>query len=145
MLVGVLTRLLAAGRSEVRALVRAGNLSLLQNVHTGSGVHPASCSVGTGFLPGDEAAREWADHLTSAIAQIKNERSNTSSPPECLKGVERYYFFAAFSSPPSPSPPCLSSSMSLSSSFSSSYYYYYSKQHISLSIAFQPCVPEFPG
>jgi hypothetical protein len=25
------------------------------------------------------------------------------------------------------------------------YYYYYSKQHISLSKAFQPCIPEFPG
>jgi hypothetical protein len=26
------------------------NLSLLQNVHTGSGTHPASCSMGAGVL-----------------------------------------------------------------------------------------------
>jgi len=26
------------------------NLSLLQNVHTGSGAHPASCSMDTGVL-----------------------------------------------------------------------------------------------
>jgi hypothetical protein len=37
-----------AGQSRVRIPVEARDFSLLQNAQTGSGVHPASCSVGTG-------------------------------------------------------------------------------------------------
>jgi hypothetical protein len=39
---------------------------LLHVVHTGSGVHPASYSMGTGgYLLGDKAAGEWNWPLTS--------------------------------------------------------------------------------
>jgi hypothetical protein len=44
-LVGIVTRL-RAGRSGVRIPVEARDFSLLQNVQTGSGAHPASYSVG---------------------------------------------------------------------------------------------------
>jgi hypothetical protein len=39
------------------------NLSVLQNVHTGSGAHPASCSVGTGVL-----SRGYSGHDVNLIA-----------------------------------------------------------------------------
>jgi len=40
--------MLQAGQSEVWMLAVAGDLSLLWNIHTGSGVHPVSYSIGTG-------------------------------------------------------------------------------------------------
>ena len=43
----------------------AGDLPLLQNVQTGCGAHPASYSIGTGFLPGGKACRAWCGPLTS--------------------------------------------------------------------------------
>jgi hypothetical protein len=48
--VGIGTRL-RDGRSGVRILVGTRDMSLLQNVQTGCGAHPTSCSVGHGILP----------------------------------------------------------------------------------------------
>jgi hypothetical protein len=42
--------MLRAGRSEVRIPVWARDFSHLQNVQTGSAVHPASCTMGTEIL-----------------------------------------------------------------------------------------------
>ena len=42
---------LQAGRSGVWIAIRAGHFCLLEIVQTGSGVHPASYSMGTGVLP----------------------------------------------------------------------------------------------
>jgi len=39
-----------AGRSTVRIPLEATNISLLHNVQTGSGAHPTSYSMGTGFI-----------------------------------------------------------------------------------------------
>ena len=47
--VGIATRLRAGG-FRVRILVRSKDFSLLQNVQTGSGAHPASSSVCSGVL-----------------------------------------------------------------------------------------------
>ena len=46
---GVVTRLWAA-QSRVPIFTRAPDLSLLQNVQTGSGAHSASYSMGNGVL-----------------------------------------------------------------------------------------------
>jgi hypothetical protein len=54
-IVGMATRL-QAGQSGVRILVGARDFSLLQNIHTVSGTHPASCSVGMGILSQGKAA-----------------------------------------------------------------------------------------
>jgi hypothetical protein len=43
---------LQAGRNGVRILAGARDFSLLRNMQTGSGAHPASYSMGTGALPG---------------------------------------------------------------------------------------------
>jgi len=45
--------MLPAGWSGVRILVRATDLSLLQNVQTGSAYHPAISLLGTGVLSQD--------------------------------------------------------------------------------------------
>jgi len=46
-----------AGRPGVRILAEATDLSLLQNVQTSPGFHPASYSMGTGdSLPGNKVA-----------------------------------------------------------------------------------------
>ena len=42
----IVTRL-QTGRSGIRISASAGDFCLLENVQTGSGAHPASCSVGT--------------------------------------------------------------------------------------------------
>jgi hypothetical protein len=58
-------------------------------IQTGSGAHPASYPVGTGApFPGGKArpGRD-ADHLPPSSAEVKNERSYTSSPPMCLHGM----------------------------------------------------------
>jgi hypothetical protein len=48
-MVGVVTRLLSA-QSKVQIFTRAPDLSLLQNVQTGSGAHSSPYSMGTGAL-----------------------------------------------------------------------------------------------
>jgi hypothetical protein len=49
---------LQAGQSGIWILAAAGDLSLLWNIHTGSVVHPASYSIGTGpSFPGSKANR----------------------------------------------------------------------------------------
>jgi hypothetical protein len=55
-------------------------------VQTGSGAHPASCTVGTGGLfPGGNAGPgRDADHSSPFSAEVKNERSYTSSPPSAF-------------------------------------------------------------
>jgi hypothetical protein len=53
-------------------------------VQTGSGAHPASCTMGTG---GKARPGRDADHSSPSSAEIENERSYTSSPPRRLHGV----------------------------------------------------------
>lgn len=59
----------------------------LQNVQTGSGIHPASCSMGTGDFPGGKTGR-WceADHSIPSGAKVKNGGRDMSSPSACHRG-----------------------------------------------------------
>ena len=52
--------------SGVRIPEKARDFSLLQNVQTGSGAHPASYSLGTGVLHRVKAVRTWCRQVTSA-------------------------------------------------------------------------------
>jgi hypothetical protein len=52
--------------SRVRFLAGAGNFSLHHRVQNGSGVHPASYTMGTrGSFPGGKAAGVWSWPFTS--------------------------------------------------------------------------------
>jgi hypothetical protein len=66
--VSMLTRL-QVGRSEGRIPAEVRDVSLPQNVETGSGVHPASCSRGIGVL----RLRHEVDHSPTSCAAVKNE------------------------------------------------------------------------
>jgi hypothetical protein len=58
-------------------------------VQTGSGAHPASCTMGTGDpFPGAKARPERdADHSPHLVPRSIMSRSYTSSPPKRLHGV----------------------------------------------------------
>jgi hypothetical protein len=51
--------------SRVRFPVGAGNFSFHHRVQNGSGAHPASYPMGTGFFPGSKAAGAWSWPITS--------------------------------------------------------------------------------
>jgi hypothetical protein len=53
-------------------------------VQTGSGVHPASCTKGTG---GKARPRRDAGHSPHLVPRSRMSRSYTSSPPKRLHGV----------------------------------------------------------
>jgi hypothetical protein len=59
----------------------ARNVSLLQNVQTGSEAHPTSHPIGTGVLfPAVERRPErYVDHSHPPSAKVKNEWSYTST------------------------------------------------------------------
>jgi hypothetical protein len=61
---------LRAGRSGDRIPVGA---RFFAHVHTGPGVHPASCTMGTGSFPGVERPERGADHLPPSSAEVKKE------------------------------------------------------------------------
>jgi hypothetical protein len=66
---------------------------VLQNVQTTSGAHPASSSIAAGVLsPEVEQLGCEADHSPPPHAKVKNERSCTSTPVKCLRGVYRDNF-----------------------------------------------------
>jgi hypothetical protein len=80
--VGIVTRPWA-GRSRNRGSIpgKDKRFSLLYIVHTNSGAHLASYTVGTGCcFPGSKAARCEADHVPSSSAEVKNTWSYTSIP-----------------------------------------------------------------
>jgi hypothetical protein len=58
------------------------DFSILHSIHTGSGGHSASYSVGTGWIfPWSEASGRVADNWPPYIAKVKNTWSNTSKRP----------------------------------------------------------------
>ena len=65
---------LRAGRSGVHIQAGARNFRVPDNVQTGSGAHPASCS----FLGVNRPGRE-ADHSPASSAEVKNEWWHTST------------------------------------------------------------------
>jgi hypothetical protein len=60
---------------EVRSPAEAKNFSSSLSVQTGSGAHPASCTMGTGGpFPGDKARMgRDADHSPPCSTEVENE------------------------------------------------------------------------
>jgi hypothetical protein len=79
-----------AGRSGVRIPAGEKDCSLLQTVHTGYLVRPASCSLGTEVcFPAVKQPGREVDHLLPSSAKIKNEWICTAAPSVCLHDVDR--------------------------------------------------------
>jgi hypothetical protein len=74
---------------EVRYPAEAKDFSSTLCVQTGSGAHPASCTMGTGGpFPGGKARRgRDADYSPHLVPKSRMSRSYTSSPPKRLCGV----------------------------------------------------------
>jgi hypothetical protein len=71
---------------EVRSSAEAKDFSSSLCVQTGSGAHPASCTMGTGGpIPGGKArpGRD-ADHSPHLVSRSRLSRSYSSSPPSAL-------------------------------------------------------------
>jgi len=88
--------MLWAGQPGIRMLLGVRDFSVLQNVQTGSGAHPASCSLGTGVLSwGLKWLGHYINHRPPSSANLKNEWSYTSSPFMCLNCMdsENFYIF----------------------------------------------------
>jgi hypothetical protein len=76
----------------IRSPAGAKDFSSLLCVQTGSGAHPASCTMGTGGpFPGGKA-RPGRDADHSPPPRSWMSRSYISSPPKRLQGVERDCF-----------------------------------------------------
>ena len=50
-------------------------------VPTGPGVHPASCTMGTGSFPGVKRPRRGLNHPPTSSAEVKKEWRYTSTAP----------------------------------------------------------------
>jgi hypothetical protein len=74
---------------------RGKRFSLLQNAETGSGVYPASYSMGTrSSFSGGKAAGHETDHSPPPSTKVKNECSDNSTPHTCLHGMQdQVYLF----------------------------------------------------
>jgi hypothetical protein len=79
---------------EDRSPARAKDFSSSLCVQTGSGAHPASCTMGTGgpFSGGKARHRRDADHSPHLLPRLRLSRSYTSSPPKRSHGVYRDSF-----------------------------------------------------
>jgi hypothetical protein len=68
---------------DVRSPVEARDFSSILCVQTGSGAHPASCTMGTGgpFPGGKARPGRDADHSPHLVPRSIMSRSYTSSPP----------------------------------------------------------------
>jgi len=63
-------------------------LSLLHNVDTDSGTHPASCFSGYWGFPGVKRLGYETNHSPASSVKGKNEWSYTSSPLICLHSMD---------------------------------------------------------
>jgi hypothetical protein len=81
---------LQAGWSRIHIPVGPRDLSLLQNIQTGTGAHPASYLMGTGFLSWEVKPPGCAvNHSPPCSAKVKNEWSCISAHPVCRHSVNR--------------------------------------------------------
>ena len=87
----IVTRL-RAGQSGVRSPAGGDNFSVLQTDQTGSGAHPASCSMSSGSHSEVKRPRRGADHLCPSTAEVRNEWSYASTPPTRFHGAHRDSF-----------------------------------------------------
>jgi len=87
--VGIVTRLCAC-RSVLRIPVGEKDLSLLQNVHTGSEVQPASYSVDTGILyRGCDQGVTLTSHLHLEPRLRMSEATRISTLRVCFHGIRQ--------------------------------------------------------
>ena len=80
--------------------VRGRDFSLLQNIQTGSGTHPASYLMGTWYLSqGLKRSGCEVNHSPPCSGEVKNKWSCSSTHSVCLHGVKRENctFFLRFS------------------------------------------------
>jgi hypothetical protein len=56
-------------------------------VQTGSGIHPASCTVGTGSFPGVKWPGRGVDQTSSYSTPVKEGKRYISTPPLGLRGL----------------------------------------------------------
>jgi hypothetical protein len=75
---------------EVRSLAAAKNFSSSLCVQTGSGAHPASCTMGTGVLSSGVKTGRGVTLTThpNLVSRSRRSRSYTSSPLKCLCRVK---------------------------------------------------------
>jgi hypothetical protein len=73
----------------IRSPTEAEDFSSSLCIQTGSGAHPASCSMGTGgsFPQGKAWLGRDADHSPLLVPKLRTSRSYTSSTPRRLHGV----------------------------------------------------------
>jgi len=91
-LIGVVTRLWA-GRYGVRISAGTKYVSLLQSFHRGSGVHPATFSIGTVVpFPGVKRPARDVDNSHPSSTEVKNEWSYASTSLIRLHGLGRDNF-----------------------------------------------------
>jgi hypothetical protein len=57
------------------------------HVQTGPGDYPASCTMDTGSFPGVKRSGRGAGHPPRSSAEVTNEQSYTSTPPQGLRGL----------------------------------------------------------
>lgn len=75
---------LQTGHSVLRIPARTRVISS-PKIQSGSGAHPASCSMGTtNSFPGVKRPGHEADHLPSSYAKVTKEWSYSSTPPVFL-------------------------------------------------------------
>jgi hypothetical protein len=79
---------------EVRSPAETKDFSTILCVQTGSGAHPASCTMGTvgPFSGGKARPGRDADQTPSSNAEVKNDRSYISSSTKHLHGLWCDYF-----------------------------------------------------
>jgi hypothetical protein len=83
--VGIVTE--RAGRSGDRIPVGA---RFFAHVQTGPGAHPASSTMGTGSFPVVKRPGRGADHPPPSNAEVKKEKSYTSTPLWAFGSVTGY-------------------------------------------------------
>jgi hypothetical protein len=75
-----------------------GRAIFFAHVHTGPGAHPASCTMGTGSMPGVKRPGRGADHPSYLAPRSRNSRAITLPHPLSLwafssvRGTYNYLF-----------------------------------------------------
>ena len=65
-----------------------------KDTYSGSAIHPALCSVGTGcYFTGLNWPGQEADYSSPSSAEVKNEWSCTSAPSICFHGTKNIFTF----------------------------------------------------
>jgi hypothetical protein len=66
---------------------------------TDPGVHPASCTMGTGSFPGVKRPERGADYPPPSSAEVKKEQSYTSTPFWAFGSVRGTFTFTSIITP----------------------------------------------